>query len=321
MIRRQLPVNLPHTMPATESQSRSAPLRSMTGFAMVKRDTAQGELTISLRSVNHRGLDLHFHNGADLSPFENTMRSILKQNIARGHVEIRAFVSRSESDRVGSYNHELVNRFIEAHQRAARDHQLTSKPDLNFALTLPGVFNGEAAAKFLDKSFEPEIAAVLSDCVRELNACREREGQELAKQLHEEVSAIEKNTTEIARIRRGALLEMRDRLQSRLAELLGTTGISESRLVEEASILADRSDIQEELTRLTVHAGELRRLLQAGGEVGKRLDFLLQELNRETNTVLSKTSGAGETGLGVTNLALNLKAHIEKIREQALNLE
>ncbi|MCU1291795.1 MAG: hypothetical protein JWP08_645 [Bryobacterales bacterium] len=293
----------------------------MTGFAMVKRDTASGELTISLRSVNHRGLDLHFHHSADLSPFENAMRTILKQNIGRGHVELRAFVTRSDSDRAGSYNHELVNRFIDAHQRAAREHQLTSKPDLNFALTLPGVFNGDAVAKFLDKSFEPEVLAAMTDCVRQLNACRDREGQELEKQLREEVSAIERNTAEIVRIRRGALPEIRDRLQSRLAELLGTTPISESRLIEEASILADRSDIQEELTRLKVHAGELRRLLQAGGEVGKRLDFLLQELNRETNTVLSKTSGAGETGLEVTNLALNLKAHIEKIREQALNLE
>ena len=293
----------------------------MTGFAMVKRDTTSGELTVTLRSVNHRGLDLHFHHAADLSPFENAMRTVLKQNIARGHVEIRAFVSRAEGDRAGSYNHELINRFIEAHQRAAREHQLTSKPDLNVALTLPGVFNGDAAARFLEKSFEPEVVAALTECVRELNACRDREGRELQKQLRDEVSAIEKNTAEIIRIRRGAVQEIRDRLQSRLAELLGTTSIPESRIIEEASILADRSDIQEELTRLTVHAGELRRLLQAGGEVGKRLDFLLQELNRETNTILSKTSGTGETGLEVTNLALNIKAHIEKVREQALNLE
>lgn len=293
----------------------------MTGFAMVKRDTAAGELTLTLRSVNHRGLDLHFHHAPDLAPFENAMRAILKLNIGRGHVEIRAFLTRADGEKPSSYNRELISRFIESHRQAALEHQLISQPDLNVALNLPGVFNGEPSPKFLDKSFEPEVVAAVTDCVRELNACRDREGSQLRQQLHTDLAAIEKNTAEIARIRVGAVKEFRDRLRERLADLLSAANIPENRLIEEASMLADRSDVQEELTRLAVHAAELRRLLQAGGEVGKRLDFLLQELNRETNTILSKTSGAGETGLQVTNLALNLKAHIEKIREQALNLE
>ncbi len=125
----------------------------------------------------------------------------------------------------------------------------------------------------------------------------------------------------IARIRQGAVRHFQERLIQRLQDLLAETGISEERLIEEAAMLADRSDIQEELTRLGVHTAELRHILNAGGEVGKRIDFLLQEMNRETNTILSKTSGVGETGLSVTNLALANKAHIEKIREQALNLE
>lgn len=293
----------------------------MTGFAMVKRDTEAGELTVTLRSVNHRGLDLHFHHAPDLAPFENAMRAVLKQNVARGHIEIRAFVARQASETSDSYNHELVNRFIESHRKAALEHQLVSEPDLNVAFSLPGVFNGDSGPKFLDKSFEPEVVAAITDCVLELNAFRAREASELADQLFAEITGIEENTAEIARIRTRALPELRDRLHQRLAELLGTTNIPESRVIEEASILADRSDVQEELTRLTVHAAELRRLLHSGGEVGKRLDFLLQELNRETNTILSKTSGVGETGLQVTSLALKTKAHIEKIREQALNFE
>jgi uncharacterized protein (TIGR00255 family) len=183
------------------------------------------------------------------------------------------------------------------------------------------VFSGDSGPRFLESSFEPEIVAAMTDCVRDLNSFRTREASELAVQLFSEITGIEEDTAEIARIRAGALPEYRDRLSQRLAELLGTTGIPESRLIEEVSILVDRSDVHEELTRLSVHAGELRRLLQSGGEVGKRLDFLLQELNRETNTILSKTSGVGETGLQVTTLALKIKAHIEKIREQALNFE
>lgn len=293
----------------------------MTGFAMVKRDTAAGELTITLRSVNHRGLDLHFHQAADLAPFENAMRTVLKKNIGRGHVEVRAFVTRTDSARSESYNRDLVNRFIESHRQAALEHQLVSQPDLNVIFSLPGVFNGDAGPKFIDKSFEPELVAAITECVEELNSFRAREASELMEQLQAEITGIEETTAQISNIRARALPEFRDRLRQRLAELLGTANISDSRLAEEAAILADRSDVQEELTRLGVHSAELRRLLDAGGEVGKRLDFLLQELNRETNTILSKASGAGEAGLEVTNLALKIKAHIEKIREQALNFE
>lgn len=293
----------------------------MTGFAMVKRDTPAGELTVTLRSVNHRGLDLHFYHASELAPFENAMRAVLKQNIVRGHIEIRAFVTRSEATRGNSYNRELVNRFIESHRQAALEHQLVSEPDLNAALSLPGVFNGDAAPKYLDQSFEREVVAATRDCAQELNSFREREGAELAAQLFGEIAGIETSTREITEIRTHVLPELRERLRGRLAEVLGDANISQSRLVEETAILVDRSDVQEELTRVGVHAGEVRRLLEAGGEVGKRLDFLLQELNRETNTILSKTSGAGEAGLGVTNLALKMKGHIEKIREQALNFE
>jgi uncharacterized protein (TIGR00255 family) len=111
------------------------------------------------------------------------------------------------------------------------------------------------------------------------------------------------------------------RLSERLAELLGGTSVEPQRLAQEAALLADRSDISEEITRLTVHTSQLEALLAAGGEIGKKLDFLLQEMGREANTILSKTSGAGDLGLVMTEVGLAVKAEIEKIREQALNLE
>ena len=122
-------------------------------------------------------------------------------------------------------------------------------------------------------------------------------------------------------IRTEALPHFQRRLTERLQELLGSAGIDQRRLAEEAALLTDRSDVEEELSRLAIHTAKLTELLDAGGEVGKRLDFLLQEMNRETNTVLSKTSGIGEAGLIITDLALATKANIEKIREQSLNLE
>ena len=122
-------------------------------------------------------------------------------------------------------------------------------------------------------------------------------------------------------IRTGAIPAFQNRLRERLADLLGGAGVDSQRLVQEAAILADRSDISEELLRLSTHTTQLEQMLDTGGEVGKRMDFLLQEMNREANTILSKTGGLGDLGLTITDLALAAKSEIDKIREQALNLE
>jgi uncharacterized protein (TIGR00255 family) len=292
----------------------------MTGFAMVRKDTIAGLLTVSLKTVNHRGLDLHFHIAGELTRFENAMRWTLKQNIGRGHVEIRASLARNADTRFG-YNRDLLTRYLGLFRAAREEFDLKSEPDLNFVFALPGIFENGLEETVLDDGFEAEILDALAECVRELNSYREREGAELVAGLEPEIASIEERTRQIIAIRSQALEAFHQRLRERLNELLRDTSIPESRLAEEAALLADRSDVQEELTRLDVHTQELRRILSGGGEVGKRLDFLLQEMNRETNTVLSKTSGAGETGLTITNLALGTKANIERIREQALNLE
>jgi uncharacterized protein (TIGR00255 family) len=136
-----------------------------------------------------------------------------------------------------------------------------------------------------------------------------------------ELSDIERACREMEALRVEALSFFHARLREKLNELLSGPSIPESRLAEEAAVLAERSDIEEELTRLAVHTKELRRILEQGGPLGKPVDFLLQEMNRETNTTLSKSSGAGELALKIGSLALAVKANIERIREQALNLE
>jgi uncharacterized protein (TIGR00255 family) len=292
----------------------------MTGYALVRVHTKAGELTISLRSVNHRGLDLHFHHGSEIAPFENAMRDMLKKDMSRGHVEIRVSLTRHAVESSG-LNAELLRQYVSAFQQISHELGLDSKPDLNAFLMLPGVADGAAEAKPLDQSFGPELESAFLSCLQELNAYREREGGELLQALESETAALVEQTAQIGAIRSGAITHFQSRLQERLQTLLRGSAISESRLMEEAALLADRSDIEEELTRLRIHADELRRILGGGGEVGKKLDFLLQEMNRETNTTLSKTSGIGDAGLTITSLALAVKANIEKMREQALNLE
>jgi uncharacterized protein (TIGR00255 family) len=303
--------------------SEGAAVRSMTGFAQVRRQTEAGDLSISLRSVNHRGLDLHFHLGNEFLQFESAMRAILKESIGRGHVEVRVSLTRAATAASLGYNSEALKTYVAAFRAAALDLQLDSKPDLNVLLTMPGVAGNGNGAEFkpLDQTFQPVLLQTLAECLADLNAAREREGNELRKALLSDLASIELATEKIAGLREQATPYLLQRLREKLNELLNGAGISEARLAEEAAILADRSDVEEELTRLAIHAQELRRIVETGGAVGKPLDFLLQEMNRETNTTLSKSTGAGEPALKITNLALAVKANIERIREQSLNLE
>ncbi|HTP35057.1 MAG TPA: DUF1732 domain-containing protein, partial [Candidatus Acidoferrales bacterium] len=150
---------------------------------------------------------------------------------------------------------------------------------------------------------------------------REREGAATAQELHQRCQTIRGLVGRMDEIRDGAVPAFQKRLREKLTDLLNGSGIDSQRIAQEAALLADRSDIAEELMRLRTHAGQLEAILDGSGEVGKRLDFLLQEMNRESNTVLSKTGGLGDLGLTITDLALAAKSEIDKIREQSLNLE
>jgi uncharacterized protein (TIGR00255 family) len=172
-----------------------------------------------------------------------------------------------------------------------------------------------------DPALESVILAVLEQAIQALNQFRTREGAELAEFLREQNRVIQQGAAEMEQIRARAVPALQARLQEKLRELLSGATLDPQRLAQEAAVLADRSDIGEEIARLKIHSRQVDEILDAGGEVGKKLDFLLQEMSRESNTILSKTSGIGELGLRITDLALASKACIEKIREQALNLE
>ncbi len=166
----------------------------MTGYAAVRRQTSAGELAVSLRSVNHRGLDLHFHQASELAQFENEMRAVLKQNIGRGHVEVRAYLSREEKTRQAVYNRDLLTRYVDAFRQAAVELGLSGEPDLNALLTLPGMLEENGGAASFDDRFAAELSGAMTDCVKELNTHREREARELAGAFQEEIENLEENT-------------------------------------------------------------------------------------------------------------------------------
>ena len=298
----------------------SAPIRSMTGFARVQKTTEHGDIVVTLKSVNHRGLDLHFHLGADLDSLEHVMRATLKRAVLRGHVDVRCSLQRPANGAWGSLNLPLFRSYLAAFRKAAAEEGIDAQPDLNRILLLPGIL-GASDQLAPDATAEKAILAAVEEAIDMLNQFRAREGAELADFIRDQNSAIRTGGEEMQRIRAAAIPAFQKRLNERLQELLGNTLIDPQRLAQEAALLADRGDIGEEISRLQIHSRQLNEILDSGGEVGKRLDFLLQELNRETNTILSKTSGLGDLGLRITELALASKAAIEKIREQALNLE
>jgi uncharacterized protein (TIGR00255 family) len=294
-------------------------VRSMTGFAQARRTTPEGELVLSLKTVNHRGLDLHFHLPPELDAFETAIRDVVKAGVARGHVQLHVTLTRSAGGVQAALNRPLLGAYLAAFELARREFQLDGKPDLNTAFRIPGMF--AAASPELDAGFEQTLKEVTSEALQALNQFREREGAEIAGEMRSRSEAIRRLAAEMEKIRFQATAAFQKRLKQKLSELLRGAGVEPQRLAQEAALLAERSDISEELARLRTHAAELEDLLEKGGEVGKKLDFLLQEMNRESNTVLSKTSGLGDIGLKITGLALAAKAEIDKIREQSLNLE
>lgn len=297
------------------------PIRSMTGFARVRRPLGEGELVVSLKSLNHRGLDIQIHAPSAADPFEGAIRAAVKERIVRGHVEVRVSLPQAVSNGGAPVlNHALLEEYLKAFREAAEQHGLDSKPDLNAALRLPGMFAEEGESE-PPPDAEPALRAALSQAIDELNAFRAREGAQIAAEMRAHNERVAVVAAGIERIREGAVAAFQNRLSERLKELLKGAQIDPQRLAQEAAILADRSDIGEELARLKIHSGQLADLLDRGGEIGKKIDFLLQEMNRESNTILSKTNGVGEAGLKITELALESKAAIEKIREQSLNLE
>ncbi|MGB6947197.1 MAG: YicC/YloC family endoribonuclease, partial [Bryobacteraceae bacterium] len=200
----------------------SAPIRSMTGFARVQKATEHGDITVSLKSVNHRGLDLHFHLGAELDSIEHVMRAALKRSVIRGHVDVRCSLLRQANGGSSSLNLPLFRSYLAAFRKAAADEGIDAQPDLNRILLLPGIL-GASDQVTPDAAAETAILAALDEAVGMLNQFREREGAELAAFIREQNATIRSGSEEMQRIRAGAIPAFQKRLIEKLQELLGNT--------------------------------------------------------------------------------------------------
>ena len=290
----------------------------MTGFG---RGAATGDgfaVAVELKTVNNRFLDVHLRTGAELSSVETLIRRRLGERLSRGRVDVQLSVERT-GEVLYELNRPLIAGFIRAMRAMQEEFGLTGEPDINVLARLPGAL--QASRDGLSEEIIGSVERALDAALGELEAMREREGAALAAEMRARLDEVERHLPLIESLAGEQVENYRARVYRRVSELLARDGLEvveldQGRLAQEVAYLADRSDITEEVARLRSHVAQARETIDGGGEVGKRLDFLSQELNREANTVLSKS-----TDLAIKEAALGIKAAVEKLREQVQNVE
>ena len=299
--------------------------KSMTGFAQARVEQNGWSLRVSLRSVNHRFLDIHLRLPEGFEEFEPRIREALRGRLRRGHVDVTVHFEAAAPAAV-HVNRALAEIYLKAAEELRQELGMKTEPDLVAVLRLPGViapasgsggsFTGEEQAQL-----RSDVSACLEEALVRLEEMRRAEGRVLAEEMSRRLARIGEHAAQIGVLAEKVRPAYARRLEGRLRELLGDTPLDPARLAQEAAVLAERGDISEELARLASHVEQFQRILARAGEAGKKLDFLLQEMQREANTMLSKTPGIEAEGLAITDLALEVKSEIEKLREQVQNVE
>ena len=289
-------------------------LKSMTGYG---QGTANGEnfsVTVDLRSVNNRNLDIHWRAPQDLVSLEIPLKKQIQAALSRGRVDVTINFTQT-ADTAYELNRSLIRGYLAALKTMREEFGLTGEPDLATIARLPNVLLAQTSGG-LSEAVVQGVEEALTQALTSLVAMRAVEGHELQKELLARVERIGKQVDLIISGADGLVDAYREKLRKRVTELLEKTAIDETRLAQEVAYLAERSDITEEITRLKSHIVQLKELLGGNGEIGKKLDFLLQETNREANTILSKSSE-----LSICDAAIEIKTEVEKLREQANNVE
>jgi uncharacterized protein (TIGR00255 family) len=285
---------------------------SMTGFAVAQCDTVAGTIMIELRSVNHRYLELYLRLDDALRAFEPQVREAISSRLGRGKVECRAsLVAKSGESAAAELSADTVER-LALLSASVQQHFPQSRPlSVSDILRWPGILVTENIAP---DTLGANLLGALEQAVQDMTASRVREGEKLATIIAERVSQMEVLVARVRPLLPTLIKNYQEKLAAKLQEVLQAA--DDARVHQELALYAQKIDVDEELGRLSTHLQEVRRILAAGGAVGKRLDFLMQELNREANTLGSK-SVSSET----SQASMELKVLIEQIREQVQNIE
>lgn len=291
-------------------------IKSMTGFGRAEIQDEERKFTVEIKSVNHRYLDFNIKMPKKLSFFESGIRTILKEYMQRGKVDVFiTYEDFTQSSLVLQYKKEIASQYVKYYQEMAEEFGLENDLKVSDLGRCPEVFSMEEAVPD-----EKELWSLLTKALREAGeqfaAARHHEGLNLKQDLCEKLDALYKKVELIEERGPKILAEYRTKLEEKVKELLGDTTLEESRIAAEVVIFADKICTDEETVRLKSHIDNMKQALEYGVGIGRKLDFVAQEMNREANTILSKAND-----LETSNLAIELKTEIEKIREQIQNIE
>jgi uncharacterized protein (TIGR00255 family) len=288
-----------------------SPISSMTGFAAVSGEVPGGRLALELKSVNHRYLEFQTRMPEDLRSLEHLMRELVAAKLTRGKVDCRVTFTPVATRESLAPNEAALTALAEL-QDSIKAKFPARELSVWEIMHAPGVMAAEALGT--DEARE-KLLALLRQAIEELNATRAREGEKLGAMLVERLNGIDGLVTQVTPLIPQLVSAYQEKLTAKLTEAMAAAG-SDERIKQEVVLFASRIDVAEELNRLSTHVSEVKRVIKGGGTVGKRLDFLMQELNREANTLGSKS-----VSTEATNVSVELKVLIEQMREQIQNIE
>lgn len=291
-------------------------LRSMTGFGKGSAKLGDAEIVVSIRSVNNRNMDLHLRSEVELGPVESQVRKRLSQAFSRGRIDVSITMTNARSGKF-EIQRVMVEQYLDALTTIKQQFSLSGEVTLDLITRLPGIFQQSEGVAAEGEEFSAALFAALDQGIAAMGRMREEEGRHLEAEMRrlcglisEALPAIERELPHLTDL-------YRQKLERRMKEILGNGHeIDQGRLAQEIVYLSERSDITEEVSRLSIHLDQFLKLLSSEQELGKRMDFLLQEMNREANTILSKS---GE--ISIDEAAITIKTSVEKLREQAQNVE
>jgi len=291
-------------------------IKSMTGYGGAKGTSGKLEISIEVRSVNNRYLDSNIKMPRVFNSLEESFKSIVHETISRGKVDVFITIDSTKSDDIEiRINRPLVEAYVSALRTIAWENELNSDIRVADLTRFPDILQAEKREADTEV-MRSEISKILITALSDFNLMREREGKKLSRDIADRLDEIEKLTKTAEEISPRSVEEYRKKLEARINEVLQSTNIDEARILTEVAIFADKTAISEELVRLRSHIAQLRELLSSHEPVGRKIDFIVQELNREANTIGSKGNDAE-----MSKVIVDLKSEIEKIREQAQNIE
>lgn len=291
-------------------------MRSMTGYGRASLEKENRNYQIEMKSVNHKYSDITIKLPKTLTYLEDKMKKQIGASISRGKVDV--FVTFENNSGEGKdivINHEMVKKYMDAFYTLAEENQLALSIPVTEVIKLPEVLSVQTREAKEDV-IEQEVMACLQEAIQHFVEMREVEGNKIKEDLLGRVEQVEKEILKFSEYSAGLVEEYVVKLRQRVKDMLQSDEIEESRIAQEAVIFADRTSIEEEVTRLKSHVMQMKNLLEEEKPVGKKMDFLIQEMNREVNTIGSKSAN-----LDITNLVIDLKTMLEDIREQIQNIE